>query len=422
MKTPLLFLALSVFAAGQTAYNPFTKKLDLTGAGAVSGLAIEGFDCSGTTDINCTENGSVLPTLGGNNAYSGTTAHTPSAAQTIDDAADTIAANATQVQVSCSSAITLTSAPTIADGSNGQVVTIINTGSNNCIVQDQDTLASSNLQLSAASVTIAPKQSLTLRFNSAIGDWVQATQISATEIQERVEGGTLITCSPTAAGVECGVTNAGMRTSSGLASALPGSCTIPGAEFYHAEDTDAMYKCKANLTYGLVGGGATESYQRLCGWGTESGITATSNTSSVPNVTPCTVAAGTIAASDRVECEFTISRAVTSTADSMGFIAAYVVNSTAVQDYHSATANSNTYGYKLSLVISNPSTSTQTMISTGVSTLNNNWVSNSGINGVVRTINTATTDLTIEPRVWGSSFTDDTIRFDGGSCYLRKAD
>lgn len=141
--------------------------------GQVDTVAVEGFTCSGTTDVDCAEDGSVFPTLGGDNTYTGRTTHTPSTAQTIGSAGTAILANSTQVQVSCSSALTLTAAPTIADGSNGAVVTIINTGSNNCIVQDQDTLASSNLQLSASSVTIAPKQSLTLRYNSAIGDWVQ---------------------------------------------------------------------------------------------------------------------------------------------------------------------------------------------------------------------------------------------------------
>jgi len=70
-------------------------------------------------------------------------------------------------------AVTLTSAPTIADGKNGQCVELLNVSANNIIFQDQGTLAGSNLRLSANTITIATRSSLLLRFSSEIGDWVQ---------------------------------------------------------------------------------------------------------------------------------------------------------------------------------------------------------------------------------------------------------
>lgn len=238
-----------------------------------------------------------------------------------------------------------------------------------------------------------------------------------------IEGLSGIAVTPTLTGVGLSTNDTVLIKTEGLLAALPASCSNR-KNVYIATDAPTgqkVYWCNGS-TYELVGGGGTQSYQRLCSLSSATGINATSNTSSVPNVTACVIPAGTIAASDRVECEFTIAREVVSSADSMGFSAAYVVNSTAVMGGHTASANANTYAYRLSLVISNPTTATQTMISTGLSSLNNTWASNSGLNGVIGTINTATTDLTIEPRAWGSGFVDDTIRFDGGSCYLRKAD
>lgn len=74
--------------------------------------------------------------------------------------------------------ITLTSTPTIADGSNGEVIRIINTGTQNVVLQDQGTLPSSNLRLTAASITLGPLDSIELTFLLTTGgvtlnDWVQ---------------------------------------------------------------------------------------------------------------------------------------------------------------------------------------------------------------------------------------------------------
>ena len=70
-------------------------------------------------------------------------------------------------------ALTLTSAPTIPDGQNGQVIELLNISANNIVVQDQGTLAGSNLRLSANTITLGTRDSLILRYSSDIGDWVQ---------------------------------------------------------------------------------------------------------------------------------------------------------------------------------------------------------------------------------------------------------
>lgn len=49
----------------------------------------------------------------------------------------------------------------------------MNVGPSSVVLQDQDTLPLSNLQLSASTVTLAPNTSLRLMFNAVAGDWIQ---------------------------------------------------------------------------------------------------------------------------------------------------------------------------------------------------------------------------------------------------------
>jgi hypothetical protein len=100
----------------------------------------------------------------------------PSATQTIDAAGDTILANAGTVILDpgTSSDFTLTSAPTIADGYPGQRLTIIiaTTSNKTVTIQDQDTLANSNIQLPWNNLSIGVRDVVTLVFNGA--DWCLA--------------------------------------------------------------------------------------------------------------------------------------------------------------------------------------------------------------------------------------------------------
>jgi hypothetical protein len=78
------------------------------------------------------------------------------------------------VTISADASYTLTSTPTIADGYEGQVITIVNEdGVDTIFLQDQGSLANSNLRLTGTSITLGPRDSVTLRFSDTIGDWVQ---------------------------------------------------------------------------------------------------------------------------------------------------------------------------------------------------------------------------------------------------------
>lgn len=73
--------------------------------------------------------------------------------------------------------LTLTSAPTLPDGmANGQEVVFLNVGAQNIVLQDQGTLPASNLRLSAATISLGPRDSIRLRWSTGIGDWVQQGQ------------------------------------------------------------------------------------------------------------------------------------------------------------------------------------------------------------------------------------------------------
>lgn len=74
--------------------------------------------------------------------------------------------------------VTLTSTPTIGDppaniAGRAPIAELFNVGAQNIVVQDQGTLAGSNLRLSANTITLGTRDSLILRYSSDIGDWVQ---------------------------------------------------------------------------------------------------------------------------------------------------------------------------------------------------------------------------------------------------------
>lgn len=109
--------------------------------------------------------------------WSGPTILTPSSTQSIAVSAP-IVANATVVQVSTTTAANMTATPTIADGTDGQILTIVNVGANTFTLQDQGTLASSNLRLSAAGIALGTRDSIQLMYSATIGDWIQIGQVN----------------------------------------------------------------------------------------------------------------------------------------------------------------------------------------------------------------------------------------------------
>ncbi len=68
---------------------------------------------------------------------------------------------------------TLASAPTIADGQTDQIVILTNTSASDVVLQDQGTLASSNLRLGATTRTLSTRDSIILQYDVTIGDWVE---------------------------------------------------------------------------------------------------------------------------------------------------------------------------------------------------------------------------------------------------------
>lgn len=109
----------------------------------------------------------------------GTTIETPQATQALTAVGNTITVSGTLVAFSSNANYTLTSAPTIANGTAGQIIELLNvdTGTDCITIQDQGGLASSNLRLESPTLVLCPRDSVRLRYNATIGDWVQAGQL-----------------------------------------------------------------------------------------------------------------------------------------------------------------------------------------------------------------------------------------------------
>jgi plastocyanin len=93
--------------------------------------------------------------------------------QAITGVGDTILANAETVMLNPDGDYTMTSTPTIADGTPGQrvVVTAPNAETNTVTLQDQDLLAGTNLQLLSSTRDISGKAMLLLQFDGV--DWIE---------------------------------------------------------------------------------------------------------------------------------------------------------------------------------------------------------------------------------------------------------
>ncbi|KKN82262.1 hypothetical protein LCGC14_0310750 [marine sediment metagenome] len=88
-------------------------------------------------------------------------------------AGSSIRPDTTMSQINAGSDITLTSTPTIPDGEAGQLMFIVNTGSNDITFQDESVLASSNLFLSKRrNARLEPNEFLPLVFDFDIGRWI----------------------------------------------------------------------------------------------------------------------------------------------------------------------------------------------------------------------------------------------------------
>lgn len=102
------------------------------------------------------------------------TVWTPVANTAITAVSGTIRRDATLVTLTANNSYTLTSAPTIADGVDGQELIVLNVDTTDTItIQDQGTLANSNLRLGATTRALQPRDSIRLIYSSTIGDWVE---------------------------------------------------------------------------------------------------------------------------------------------------------------------------------------------------------------------------------------------------------
>jgi hypothetical protein len=97
---------------------------------------------------------------------------TPQAQQSIAISA-AIVVTGTEIQVSTQTAADMTATPTIANGVDGQLITIINTGANTFKLQDQGTLANSNLRLLENKVELSTRKTITLMYSTSVGGWIQ---------------------------------------------------------------------------------------------------------------------------------------------------------------------------------------------------------------------------------------------------------
>jgi len=111
----------------------------------------------------------------GDNAFAGALTSVPSSTATAVAGTPISVTSLATVLLNATGDTTMTAAPTIANGVDGQKVTIINIDSADDIVfQDEASLASSNLCLdSDTNQTIAPLQTLQLQYVDFAGCWVQ---------------------------------------------------------------------------------------------------------------------------------------------------------------------------------------------------------------------------------------------------------
>jgi hypothetical protein len=93
-------------------------------------------------------------------------------AQTIA-AGTTIARGSTHIQITATGIVTNTAHPTIAAGVDGELVVLINTGTNAITLTSNSGSAGTNLSLGAATRAIGAKGSLALMYNSALTRWVE---------------------------------------------------------------------------------------------------------------------------------------------------------------------------------------------------------------------------------------------------------
>lgn len=117
--------------------------------------------------------GAILSTDGSTAFWTRQMAIVPATA-TVTAAGNSITASRFYVQVAPTSSLTLTSTPTIPNGTDGQFLVLTNTSTTNTLtLQDEAVLPGSNLRLGGSNLALAPRQSAHLAFNASLNDWVR---------------------------------------------------------------------------------------------------------------------------------------------------------------------------------------------------------------------------------------------------------
>ena len=154
------------------------------GAGDGIRVGADEVEAFGLVASDGTPNDAVFCDADGNVAVKYETVFTPSTTQVIDAVGDVILANATSVELNPDADYTMTSTPTMADGTEGQIVYIsaANGEGNTVTIQDEDTLAGSNFQLAGDDVEVTGQKVLGFRFDGT--DWIELTGKAITNINK----------------------------------------------------------------------------------------------------------------------------------------------------------------------------------------------------------------------------------------------
>jgi hypothetical protein len=171
---------LAVISTSATTFNSIVNCYMCTLDGADYDAAMSGsnvLNLGGSALVNGTVSGepTYRATMTSDAIVTGQLTYIPTAAQVIDAVGDAILANGTLTVIDPDGDYTLTSTPTIADGTTGQqlAITAGNAEANTVWIQDQDILGSSNIQLlnNVASRAITAQSVVLLYFDGT--DWIE---------------------------------------------------------------------------------------------------------------------------------------------------------------------------------------------------------------------------------------------------------
>jgi hypothetical protein len=115
----------------------------------------------------------------------------PIGTQSVTAITDTIGIAYSTVNISSDADYILTSTPTIAAGTDGQLLILQNTGSFQIDLQDDSVLAGSDVFQGGTSGVLSPGETMTLQYNSTVGGWVIQSHPNLQAVSAGGTGGTV---------------------------------------------------------------------------------------------------------------------------------------------------------------------------------------------------------------------------------------